>query len=428
MPTSTSTEGLYTLGVDAQNEGVKIPLGDLFEGVKKPATDAQTAANNAVTTANAAKTMAANAQGNANTAIETANAAKSAADEAKSAADTATDIANDAADTADAAKTAADNAVATANGTKTELSAIIAPRLFINAQVLLELSGAHSLDTVIGMLASHANAAMFKQHGVVITFMGESGWESWQYTWHLRSGQMPPAQSVDMFLRASSWTKFGGSAAVGNTYNVTVDAPLQAGYYTLATAIAKAYEKGFNNIGLQITFAIADKSWKSYQFIGATNDETAFTNENNWIDLAGMSAGSETLINIDALCGPCKSTTYYTLEYAIAALQALSTATGIDYAKPGLVITYQSGENKFETRQFQSTVGNFGEASLWVPFGGGGDSTVKTSDDPEADGKDAFSTGGAYTNIPTAINIDAETEGVVKLALENAAGDRKSVV
>lgn len=422
LPTSTSTEGLYTLGVDAQNEGVKIPLGDLFEGVKKPATDAQTAADNAVTTANAAKTMAANAQDNANIATSTANAAKTAAAEAKAAAEDATETANDAADTADAAKTAADNAVTTATGTKTELTALIAPRLFINAQMLLELSGAHSLDTVIGMLASHANAAMFKQRGVVITFMGESGWESWQYTWYLRSGQMPPASGVDMFLRAASWTKFGGSAAVGNTYNVTVDAPLQAGYYTLATAIAKAYEKGFNNIGLQITFAIADKSWKSYQFIGATNDETAFTNENNWIDLAGMSAGSETLINIDALCGPCNSATYYTLEYAIAALQALSTATGIDYAKPGLVITYQSGDNKFETRQFQSTVGNFGEASLWVPFGGGGDSTVKTSDDPEADGKDAFSTGGAYANIPTAINIDAETEGVVKLALENAAG------
>lgn len=30
LPTTTSTDGLYTLGVDAKNEGVKIPLGDLL--------------------------------------------------------------------------------------------------------------------------------------------------------------------------------------------------------------------------------------------------------------------------------------------------------------------------------------------------------------------------------------------------------------
>lgn len=422
LPTSTSTDGLYTLGVDAQNEGVKIPLGDLFESVKKPATDALTAANNAVAAAGEAKTAASAAQSNAATALETATSANNAAIEAAQAAATANDIAVEAKTTAQDALTAANNAVAATNEASDELNAIIAPRLFVNAQSLLDLSGEHTLETVIGLLATHENASLFKIAGIVITFLGESGWESWQYTWRLREGAVAPAPGVDMFLRASSWTKFGGSASVGNCYNVTVDSPLTMGYYTLPIAIAKTYEKGFNNVGVQITFAIADKSWKTYQFIGATNDETAFTNENNWVDLAGMSAGAETLINIDALCGPCTVSEYYTLEYAIAALQAHSAATGIDYAKAGLVITYQSGENKFETRQFQSTVGNFGESALWVPFGGGSASTLKTSDEPQADGEDAFSTGGAYRNIPTAINIDSETEGIVKLALENAAG------
>ena len=33
LPTSTTTAGLYTLGVDSQNEGVKVPIGDLIEAL-----------------------------------------------------------------------------------------------------------------------------------------------------------------------------------------------------------------------------------------------------------------------------------------------------------------------------------------------------------------------------------------------------------
>ena len=450
LPTSTSTEGLYTLGVDAQNEGVKIPLGDLFEGVKKPATDAQTAANNAVKTANdaltaanaaagvasdaqtaannavktanEAKTMASNAQGNANIANKTANDALTAAN---AAAGVASDAASTAADAADAAATASDDAQAAKDAAQRAVDSVagyLAPRVFINAQTLLKRGTTPTtLNAVIELIAALPDAAMYKVPGAVITFLTDEGWQSWQYTFVLSAGMQRP--QFDTFTHPTSWRKFGGSASVGNIYNVTVDEP-RTGYYDLESAIAKAYDKRFNNVGVQITFAIAEKSWKTYQFIGADNGETAFKNVNNWVDLAGMSAGAETLINIDTLCGACTSATYYTLEYAIAALQAHSAATGIDYAKSGLVITYQSGENKFETRQFQSTVGNFGEAALWVPFGGGDEGgTVKTSPDPAEDGEDAFSTGGAFRNIPTAINIDDSTEGVIKLALENASGN-----
>ena len=45
---------------------------------------------------------------------------------------------------------------------------------------------------------------------------------------------------------------------------------------------------------------------------------------------------------------------------------------------------------------------------------------METSDEPEEDGEDAFSTGGAYTHLPTGIKLDTETEGIVKLQLENA--------
>lgn len=430
LPTSTNTDGLYTLGVGADNEGVKIPIGEIINSVKKPATDAQTAAANAVKAANEAKAQAANAQGNANIAIERAGTAKSAAESAQQTASEAVNAAYSAIDSADTANETAQNALETAQAaldatgsTSAGTKELIAPRLFINAQYLLGLTGDSTLATVIGLLAAHKDAAMIKQQGVVITFIGESGWECWQFVWRLKAGQIVPPPGTDMFLRPTSWKKFGGSATVGNCYNVTVDEPKAQGYYTLEEAIAKTYEKGYTNIGIQVTFSIADKSWKTYQYIGGDNSEANFKNPGNWLDLAGMSAGAETLINVDALCGPCVSATYYTLEYAIAAIVALKASTGIDYAKSGLVITYQTGEHSFETMQFQSTVGNFGEAALWKPFGNGGGSTVETKDDPSEGGKDAFSTGGAYTAIPADIQINTDTEGVVKMQLVNAGGE-----
>lgn len=421
LPSSTNTDGLYTLGVDAQNEGVKIPLGEIINSVKQPATNAQTAANNAVKTANEAKTMAQTAQTTANTAKTTADEAKSQAANAQSNANIAIENAGTAISTANTALEKAGEAITAAGGTSTRTQEIIKPRLFVNASYLLNLTGTTTLAEVLALINAHKDAELYKIQGVVITFRAETGWESWQYTFWLRQGMVQP--QFNPFTAPQYWRKFGGSATVGNCYNVTVDEPKAQGYYTLEEAIAKTYEKGYTNIGIQVTFSIADKSWKTYQYIGADSTEANFKNPGNWLDLAGMSAGAETLINVDALCGPCASATYYTLEYAIAAIAALKTKTGIDYAKSGLVITYQTGEHSFETMQFQSTVGNFGEAALWKPFGGGGNSTVETKDDPEEDGKDAFSTGGAYASIPADIQLNTDTEGVVKMQLVNAGGE-----
>ena len=308
LPTSTSTAGLYTLGVNAQNEGVKIPIGDLLNGLTQPTQEA----------------------------LKTAQAANKTAGEAKTAVET----------------------------NRTELDNIIAPRLFINAKEMLSLTQSTTLATVIGALSSHKESALFKKAGLVVTFPGEQGWESWQYTFYLKNGMVPP--QFDPFIETSYWRKFGGSAAVGNCFNVTNDVPLSMGYYDLEAAIAVAYDKGFRNVGMQITFAIADKSWKTYQYIGADSSEANFKNVGNWLDNAGMSAGDESFIIIDALCGPCTAAAYYTLEYAINALVAKSNATGIDYRKSGLVITYQTSENTWEAKQFTSSVGNCGTTSETV--------------------------------------------------------------
>lgn len=485
LPLVGSTDGLMTLGVNAQNESVKVPLGDLLKSY-----------NNAVTEAADAKSKATAAQSAATEAKTAANNAATAAQEAKTAAEQAAEQSGTALETANAAKTAANNSglshfdgiiptatiqqastvlsgqviyvenkrvfalyatdgkyynnwagadsylnfnrteilknkvytfnnliyvwddsennLVVAGGNEEEIKQLIektvAPRMFINANVLLSLNEASTIQSIRQLINAREDAAIYKVSGVVITFKTESGWESWQWIGNDWSSD-------------DAWRKFGGSATVGNCYNVTNDAPLAMGYYTLETAIAKAYEKGYTTVGIQITFAIGEMSWKTYQYIGADSSQVNFNNPNNWLDLAGMSAGDEMLINVDYLCGACTAASFYTLEYAIAAIKNLQTSTGITYAKSGLVITYKTADNTWETKQFKGEPTDFGEAALWQDFGGGASTEIETKDEPEEGGKDAFSTGGAYDLIPTDLNVNTEEEGVIKIAMVNAKGE-----
>ena len=482
LPLVGSTDGLMTLGVNAQNESVKVPLGDLlksYNNAVSEASAAKTAAETAKTTAGQAKTAAENA-------ATEASAAKTAAENAEAAVDEIKDIASEAKTKSNNAglaffdaivstgnielqsTTNAGNVVYVANkrlfalrvGTKlygnwdtadlylnetrsailknkvyacgnllyvwseddatlvlagTDPSAVestiaesIAPRTFINVNALFNSGSALTLASAIARFDEDwvdENGFL----GTVLTFQGVDGFESWQFV----GGE---------WSNADNWRKFGGSASVGNCYNVTNDVPI-SGYYDLDKAIAEAYKKGYTSVGIQLTFAIGELTWKTYQYVGIDSTESNFKNPNNWIDLAGMSAGAETLINVDLLCGACTAASFYTLEYAIAAIKALQNSTGITYVKAGLVITYKTADNKWETKQFKGEASDFGEAALWQDFGGAGGSTVETKDNPEAEGKGAFSTGGAYKYIPTQININTETEGVVKLSLANEEGE-----
>ena len=190
-------------------------------------------------------------------------------------------------------------------------------------------------------------------------------------------------------------------SAVGNTYNATVEIPLPTGeYYSDINAEVQSHnvlqailKEGVASLGLQITFAIGASSWKTYQYVGPNLTDTQFLNPANWVDLAGMSAGAEAIINVDALC-PRTVAGYYTKDTAIDAILAEQTKSGINYAKGGLVITYRTGEYTWETYQFTGQPTDFASKDLWKEFGGGG--SVKTSDTPEKDGKEALSTGGAY--------------------------------
>ena len=141
-----------------------------------------------------------------------------------------------------------------------------------------------------------------------------------------------------------SLVKIGGAAA-GNIYNATVELPLADGeYYSDIVDEAQnhnvlqaVYDAGMAKPGLQITFAIGPGSWKSYQYVGPRVTEEQFVGKpkENWIDLAGMSAGSEPFVNINAVCEDKD----YTLSLAIQALLDLAQSSGIDYLKEGMVLS-----------------------------------------------------------------------------------------
>ena len=212
-------------------------------------------------------------------------------------------------------------------------------------------------------------------------------------------------------------------------FNATTEIPVQ-GYYSLLdpdnqelSAVHAAWNAGKSVSGLILSFELSAGIWKTYQYIGKTVTQTNWLNAENWKDFGSLAAGSEPYIIIDSLIGRPSVGEYYTLETAVQQLLAYQQSSGVTYAKIGLIITYSTGENTMESKQFQgTTVNDFGEVGLWKDFGGGG-SSVETKDTPEEGGTDALSTGGAYKAIPTGINLNTDTPGVVKMQLVNAKGE-----
>ena len=92
LPESQSTQGLYTIGVNAQKESVKVPLGSILAGYDQAAQDAAQAKQ----TANAAQQAAASATQTANSASQAASQAQQDAAAAEETAGNADDKATDA--------------------------------------------------------------------------------------------------------------------------------------------------------------------------------------------------------------------------------------------------------------------------------------------------------------------------------------------
>lgn len=254
--------------------------------------------------------------------------------------------------------------------------------------------------------------------GMVVVYLSEDGWVSKQFI---------GVNTIQSFQNLDNWKDFGGSS-VGNIYNVTTEMPI-SGYYSLcdtenvgSSAVHLAWTKKKAALGLILSFEIAAGTWKTYQFVGKSLTEEQWINPENWKDFGSLAAGSEPFIIIDNLVGAPTFGNFYTLESALTALLAYQKEKGLTYAKPGLVISYKVAENKMETRQFQGSIADFSEPALWSEFGGGG-SKIELSDTPEVGTGKAFSAEGAHHHLPANLVVDTETEGVVKISMQNADGD-----
>ncbi len=228
--------------------------------------------------------------------------------------------------------------------------------------------------------------------------------------------------------------EIGGGSALGNVYNVTNEIPLPTGeYYNDIGAdsdekhnpLVAVYNAGVASLGIQITFSLKAGSWKIYQYVGVNIEHDNVMNPVNWIDLAGMSAGAETLININSTCGDKD----YTLSTAIQALLDLQKSSGIKYGKEGLVITYRrdSDKNVWECKQYRGKVTDMTATNeaQWVDFGGGA-TKVETTDDVEKDNKKPITSDGVYNAMQTKpiVNFNDESDAEnIKYQGVNDKGD-----
>ena len=315
--------------------------------------------------------------------------------------------------------------------------------------------------------------------GIVLTFLTNEGWKSKQWkgtTWSNEEDWTDFGGSqVGNVFNVTNDIPIQGYYVLCDTEN------------TAHSAVHAVWSARKAVGGLIISFEIRAGVWKTYQYIGRSTSEQNWKNTANWKDFGSLAEGSEICLNINNLCGSPTTGDYYTLQTAVARLIAWQESSGVNYKKTGLIISYQTAENTLETKQFQGSVTDFGEVGLWKDFGGGGEVTdqpaessntpfsaggaytniptgikvdaessegvVKiqlenaagdgigdekqfpvgtgggggggeVTDQPAESSNTPFSAGGAYTNIPTGIKVDAESsEGVVKIQLENAAGD-----
>ena len=250
------------------------------------------------------------------------------------------------------------------------------------------------------------DGAGFRAYGSNGTYFDEYGEEEYNGDLVGISGKIYRCEDMLYRIVDGQMVELGGSS-VGNCYNVTA-ARLANGdelpsnpptYDTKQSAIEYAIAKNAVGIGVQITFAASSKDWRTFQYIGLSDSPESYNNMDNWLDVAGQSAGEEPILNINELCKEITGSSEYTLLSAVAALRKLCTSKGIDYFKDGLVITYcvNDTEHIWEAKQLLDKA-SADNAEAWKDFGGGGNDLV-ANDVPSEGGTDAFSTGGAYDRL-----------------------------
>lgn len=316
LPESSSTKGLYTLGVNAQNESVKVPLGTILDGITPKVNQAVEAAQNADEIANSAIVIANNALDKADEAITSADNAKTEAEDAATQSVKAITTSNEGSTVRfdgfiefasiglvsvasplgiyyvkSAKRFAAKYSGGYANNwpgaekymndTRTAIltdkSYIYGGKLYVwdNVQEDLLIAGSDPTEVNANILKAvqprcfiNANVLLEKTQAMTLetacTMLENAGYNSskWIGLGTVLTLLTPDGWKNYRFLsddadngimNTENWKEFGsGNAAVGNCYNVTNEQPI-SGYYDLETAISATYSKGFAAQGIQIT-------------------------------------------------------------------------------------------------------------------------------------------------------------------------------
>ncbi len=168
----------------------------------------------------------------------------------------------------------------------------------VNANTLLgyeEEAREFSFSDVLAKLWE--NGADIKKPGVVVTFMGNGGWKSKQWTDAGSKGESD-------WKSEGNWSDFGGGgSAIGNTVNVN---DLCGGEeYTLSTAIKAVQDKeaetgqSYLKSGVVLTYKTAETTqngspkWEAYQFT-RTLDDLSADDLKPWAEFGGGGGGSVT--------------------------------------------------------------------------------------------------------------------------------------
>ena len=278
----TSLDGVKSLPAVRGEELVAAPLSLLG----KPAQDAAAIANSAAATAYEAAGKANDAAEKAETFGEQAEKAAATATEAVGKANEAISAANTvAANYEHSAKLGLDGATARfaaideTTGITTEISSLIAT----------------ALDVVVWSVEKKTFLLRSKDKKYYTSWAADGGRSMALFL----DGQTVKQDKVyacgeSLYVYSDGdLVEISGSGG-GNIYNVTSEAPLSDGYYTLQTAIA-AVEAKQRRKGLCVTYETAQGKWETKQFVGTSLD--SWEQATAWADFGGDGTVKSVTVN-----------------------------------------------------------------------------------------------------------------------------------
>lgn len=302
-----SLDGVKSLPAMRGTEAVSVPLNLLG----KPATDAAALAKAAAEAATKSKEAA-------DTSAKAADDAAAKAETAGKTADAAAKAANEATAEANEVKAQYQNtAEAARNGATARFTAMVNDVKTTQATASLQQQGAVVYDTekkifllrVMNVIVNTAKAAVTSDTGVAVTpgdaqeadlYTYYADWDGADMYMSLDRKSILKDKVYQLGAALYVWSADEGNlveisgSGGGNTYNVTAEAPLASGYYTLATA-AKAVEEKKRRLGLCITYERAQGKWQTKQFAGTSLD--SWEEASAWTDFGGDGTVKAVVVN-----------------------------------------------------------------------------------------------------------------------------------